>query len=87
MLNHSVFRKWVPIPKGYTNPTPSLRDRGEFGQEKIREKVLRARFQAGTPGQRLRAVFSGTGFPGQRVTDETPAPSSFTLMDRSCDTL
>ena len=58
MLNHSVFRKWVPIPKGYTNPTPSLQDRENQASENFK-KVLPARFQDGTQGQRLPALFSG----------------------------
>ena len=28
MLNHSENRKWVPIPKGYTNPTPHVEGSG-----------------------------------------------------------
>jgi hypothetical protein len=58
MLNHSEIQTWVPIGKGYTNPTLEI-------PRRLFKKVLRARFQAGTPGQILPAAFSGLGLPAK----------------------
>jgi hypothetical protein len=70
MLNHSESQTWVPIGKGYTNPTLEI-------PRRFFKKVLQARFQAGTPGQRLPALFSGWT-PGERFPVGLPPGGTIT---------
>jgi|ERR1017187_925534 hypothetical protein len=71
----------IAVMKGLAAIGPHCwRDREEFGRGENPEKVLRARFLAGTPGQKLRAVFSGLDSPAKDSRWDSGAGSPFKFL-------